>query len=118
MQKCVALSTTEAEYIATTKAGKEIVWVKAFFKELGLQQDEYMVYCDSQSAIDLSNNATYHSRTKHMEVIYHWIRDAIELKLFQLKKIHTSKNTTDMMTKVVLRHKLELCSKLVGMGSH
>ena len=107
LQKCVALSTMEVEYIAATKAGKEIVWIKAFFKELDLRQDEYVVYCDSQSAIDLSKNATYHSRTKHIEVRYHWIRDAIELKRFQLKNIHIGKNAADMMTKVVPRQKLE-----------
>ena len=101
LQKCVALSTTEAECIAAMEAGKEIVWIKAFFKELGLQQDKYVVYCDSQSAIDLSKNATNHSRTKHIEVRYHWIRDAIEMKRFQLKKIHIGKNATNMMTKAV-----------------
>ena len=46
-KKCVALSTTEAKYITTTEAGKEILWMKTFFKELGLKQDEYMLYCDS-----------------------------------------------------------------------
>ena len=56
--------------------------MKSFFKELGLKQDEYVVYCDSQSAIDLSKNSTYHFRTKHMEVIYHWICDATEMKRF------------------------------------
>ena len=71
LQKCVALSTIEAEYIATTEAGKEILWMKTFFKELGMKQDEYVVYCGSQIAIDLSKNATYHSRTKHIEVRYH-----------------------------------------------
>ena len=117
LQKCVALSTTEAEYIAVTEAGKELVWIKTFFKELGMQQDEYVVYCDSQSAIDLSKNATYHSRTKHIEVRYHWIRDATEEKRFKLKKIHTYKNAADMMTKVIPKQKMEFCSMLAGMES-
>ena len=77
-----------------------------------------MVYCDSQSAINLSKNATYHSRTKHIEVGYHWIHDATVMKRFQLKKIHIGKNVADMMTKAVPREKLEFCSKLIGMGSH
>ena len=117
LQKCVALSTTEAEYIAVTEAGKELIWIKTFFKELGMQQDEYVVYCDSQSAIDLSKNATYHSRTKHIEVRYHWIRDATEEKRFKLKKIHTDKNAADMMTKVIPKQKMEFCSMLAGMES-
>ena len=71
LQKCVALSTTEAKYIVATEASKEILWMKTFFKELDLKQDEYVVYCDSESSIDLNKNATYHSRTKHIEVRYH-----------------------------------------------
>ena len=54
--------------------------MKTFVKELGLKQDEHMVHCDSQSAVELSKNAIYHSRTKHNKVRYHWIRDAIERK--------------------------------------
>ena len=61
LQNCVALSITEAKYIAATKAGKEILWMNNFFRKLGLKQDEYVVYCNSQSEIDLSKNATYHS---------------------------------------------------------
>ena len=113
----MALSITEAEYIATTKAGKKIVWIKEFFKELGLEQDKYVVYCDNHSAIDLSKNATYHSRTKHIEVRYHWIHDATKMKRFQLKKIHTGENAADMMTKFIPKQKLELCSKLASIES-
>ena len=83
-----------------------------------MQQDKYVVYYDNQSVIDLRKNATYHFRTKFIEVRYHWIRDAIEMKRLQLKKIHTGKNATNMMTKAVPRQNLELCSKLIGMGSH
>ena len=116
LQKCVALSTTEAEYIALTEAGKEALWLKTLFQDLDLKQDRFVVHCDSQSAIDLSKNATYHYRTKHIDVRYHWIRDAFEKKLFQVQKIHTDRNAADMLTKVIPRHKLELCSKLVGMS--
>jgi hypothetical protein len=44
--------------------------MKRFLLELGVRQDEYVVFCDSQSAMDLSRNATYHSRTKHIDVRY------------------------------------------------
>ena len=47
LQKCVALSTTETEYIATNEAGKEMLWIKRFLQELGLMQDKYVVHCDS-----------------------------------------------------------------------
>ena len=71
LQKCVALSTTEAEYIAANEASKEMLWMKRFLQELGLTQDKCVVHCDSQSVIDLSKNAMFHSRLKHIEVRYH-----------------------------------------------
>ena len=61
LQKCVALSTTEAEYIAITKGCKEALWMKKFLKELGMQQEKYTVYSDSQSVIHLSKNSTFRS---------------------------------------------------------
>ena len=60
----------KAEAIAATEAAKEMLWMKRFLLELGVRQDEYVVFCDSQSAMDLSKNATYHSRTKHIDVRY------------------------------------------------
>ena len=72
LQNCVALSTTEAEYIAANEAGKEMFWMKRFLQELCLMQDKYVVHCDSQSAIDSSKNAM------HIEVRYHWIRLVVE----------------------------------------
>ena len=78
MQKCVALSTTKAEYIVANEAGKEMLWLKRLLQELGLKQDGYVVNCDGQSAIDLSKNSVYHSRLKHIEVRYHWLRLVVE----------------------------------------
>ena len=59
LQKCVALSTTEVEYIAAAKACKELLWMKHFIHELGFKQQHYMAYCDNQSAIYLSKNSTF-----------------------------------------------------------
>ncbi|CAM8949434.1 unnamed protein product [Rhodiola kirilowii] len=115
LQKCVALSTTESEYIAANEAGKEMIWLQRFVEELGLKQESYVLHCDSQSAIHLSKNSVYHPRTKHIELRYHWIRDAISKNLFQLKKIHTDKNISDMLTKGVSKEKLQYCCKAAGM---
>ncbi|GKV15591.1 hypothetical protein SLEP1_g26368 [Rubroshorea leprosula] len=80
LQKCVALSTIEAEYIVATEASKEMLWMKRFLQELALKQKEYVVFCDSQSAIDLSKNTMYHARTKHIDLRYHWLRLVTENK--------------------------------------
>ncbi|CAH9131081.1 unnamed protein product [Cuscuta epithymum] len=115
LQRCVALSTTEAEYIAAVEAGKELKWLKRFLQELGFPQEEYIIHCDSQSAMDLSKNSMYHSRTKHIDVRYHWLREAIEEDELKLSKIHTNKNATDMLTKVVPHEKHKLCTSIIGM---
>ncbi|GAV91753.1 hypothetical protein CFOL_v3_35141, partial [Cephalotus follicularis] len=53
LQKCIALSTTEAEFIAATEACKELLWMKRFVQELGFTQERYELFCDNQSAIHL-----------------------------------------------------------------
>lgn len=115
LQKCVALSTTEAEFIAITEACKEELWLKKFLQELGLKQEKYVLYCDSQSAIHLSKNSTFHSRSKHIDVRYHWIRDVLDSKLLQLEKVHTDDNISDMLTKTLSRDKHLKCRTLAGM---
>ncbi|CAA0832460.1 Gamma-glutamyl hydrolase 1 [Striga hermonthica] len=89
-----------AEYIALTEAGKDLLWFKRFLQQLGMKQEMYDIHCDSQSALDLSKNAMYHSRTKHIDVKYHWLRQAVEEQQFRLEKIYTDDNPADMMTKV------------------
>ena len=114
LQKCVALSTTEAEYIAATEASKEIIWMRNFLLELGYEQDIYVLRCDSQSAIHLAKNSTFHSRSKHIDVRYHWIWKVLEDKLLQLEKVYTDENWSDMMTKVLPTKKFENCCKGAG----
>ena len=115
LQKCVALSTTEAEYIAITEGCKEALWMRKFLEELGLKQEKYGVYNDSQSAIHLSKNSTFHSRSKHIDVRYHWIHDVLESKQLYLEKIYTSENGLDMLTKCLPKEKLEACRQRTGL---
>ena len=100
------------------KVGKEMLWMKRFLQKLGLMQDKYVVHFDSQSVIDLSKNVMFHSRFKHIEVRYHQIRLVVKKRLMQLRKIHTKKNSTNMLTKVVTKEKLELCVRTAGMNSN
>lgn len=117
LQKCVALSTTEAEFIAVTEACKELLWMKRFVCQLGFSQKKYALYCDSQSAIHLAKNSTFHAKSKHIDVRYFWIRDVLDAKLLELEKIHTDDNGSDMMTKALPRGKFETCRSLAGVAS-
>jgi len=116
LQRCVALSTTEAEFIAITEACKELIWFKKFLQELGFVQDKYILFCDSQSAIHLSKNPTFHNRSKHIDMRYHWILDALDVGLLELSKVHTDDNGADMMTKTLPRWKFEVCCKIAGLA--
>jgi hypothetical protein len=67
LQKVVALSRKEAEYIASTEASKEMIWLQRFIREeLGKKEEKSKLYCDSESAINLENNSSFHSKTKHI----------------------------------------------------
>ena len=71
LQKCVVLSTIEAGFIMATKACKELLWMKKFIQELGFRQNNYVLFCDSQSPLHLGKNSTFYARSKHIDVRYH-----------------------------------------------
>ena len=115
VQRIVALSTTEVEYVAVTEASKEMIWLQGLFTDLGLKQVKNILFSDNQSAIHLAKNSTFHSRTKHIGLRYHFIRSLLEDGVLILEKIQGSKNPADMLTKTLTREKLELCSTSVGL---
>lgn len=110
------MSTTKTEYIAATEPSKEVLWMKNFLLELGLQQDRCTLYCDNQSAIHLVRNPIFHSRSKHIDVRYHWIHDALDQKRFQLEKIHNDDNGSDMVTRTLSTKKFNFCRQQAGMA--
>ena len=77
LQFIVALSTTEAEYMATIEAMKKSIWLKGLVGDLGLQQVLTIVYFNSQSVIHLTKNQMFYEKTKHVDVRMHFIRDVI-----------------------------------------
>jgi len=115
-QSIVALSTTKAKYMATTHASKEVVWLQRLFSSMGLVQEAIRIDCDSQSAIFLAKNPTYHSKTKHIDVQYHFVRDMIEDKKVLLVKVDTLKNTADALTKSVSFEKFTWCREAIGIS--
>ncbi|GKC18666.1 hypothetical protein Tco_1020816 [Tanacetum coccineum] len=116
LQHVVALSTTEAEYMALTEAVKESIWLKGLLIELGVNLRSVVVNCDNQSAIHLSRNAMFHERTKHINVRYHFIKDIMESKEIEVEKIGTKDNAADAFTKVVPGPKFKYCMKILGVG--
>lgn len=107
LQHIVALSTTEAEYVALIEAIKEAIWLQGITKELGLGNQVPRVHCDSQSAIHLSKNSAFHERTKHIDVRLHYVRDVISKGQIKVDKISTEINPADILTKPVSVVKFE-----------
>jgi len=115
LQSVVALSTTEAEYMAVSEACKELIWLKGLYAELCGVNSCINLYCDNQSAIYLTKDQMFHERTKHINIKYHFVRDVIEEGELKVCKISTHDNPADMLTKPVPVAKFELCSSLVGL---
>ncbi|KAL2227396.1 UNVERIFIED_CONTAM: Retrovirus-related Pol polyprotein from transposon TNT 1-94 [Sesamum indicum] len=99
LQHIVALSTTEAEYIATTEAFKEALWLDGLIKEIGFSKEKLVIFSDSQSSIQLCKNPVFHDRTKHIDVRFHFIRDIVGRDVIKLEKISSEENPADMGTK-------------------
>lgn len=78
LQSVVVLSTTEVEYVATTEASKEMIWLQRFLDELGKKKELGSLYIDSQSAIHLAKKSAFHSKTKHVQLKYHFVWSALE----------------------------------------
>ena len=114
-QAIVALSSTEAEYMAATHASKEALWLKRFIGELGTNQSPVKILCDNQSALKLMKNPQYHARTKHISVQFHFIRELIEEGEIEFHFVGTNMQCADFLTKGVTREKLELFTFEVGL---
>lgn len=117
LQSVVALSTTEAEYIALTEVVKEGKWLKGVLGDFGVEQDKVRVMCDSSSAICLSKHQLFHERSKHIDVRLHFIRDEIASGEVEVVKVGTEDNAADALTKALPVSKLKHCLELVGVAS-
>ena len=99
-QPTIALSTTEAEFTAACEAGKYILYLRTILSEIGLDQnDATILYEDNQGALLMANAQRPTRRTRHMDVKYFALQHWIENDLLNMKRIHTSDNYADALTK-------------------
>lgn len=107
LQSTVSLSSTEAEYRATTEAAQEAIWLRGILNFINVNHPTPTILCcDSQGAIDLSKKPVQHGRTKHIEVQCHWIREQVEKGIITLRHIPTEHMTADLLTKPLHPKKL------------
>ncbi|GKA24154.1 hypothetical protein Tco_0710187 [Tanacetum coccineum] len=98
-QTIVATSTTEAEYVAAASCCRQVLWIQNQMLYYGFNFMNTKIYIDNESTICIVKNPVYHSKTKHIAIRNHFIRDAYEKKLIQVLKIHTNDNVADLLTK-------------------
>ncbi|XP_065628616.1 secreted RxLR effector protein 161-like [Quercus suber] len=115
-QNPVSLSTVEAEYIATASCCAQLLWMKKLLHDYGITQDTMCVYCDNTSAINLSKNPVQHSKSKHIEIRYHFIRDLVEERTVYLEFINTKNQKADIFTKPLDGPKFEFLHMTIGVS--
>ncbi|GJX67358.1 hypothetical protein Tco_0303085 [Tanacetum coccineum] len=100
-QMALAISTTEAEYVSAEKACQQALWMKQALIDYAIRLDDVLIMCDNKCAIDLSRNLVQHSRTKHIEICHHFLRDNFQKGNISIEKVTTEDNITDIFTKLV-----------------
>ncbi|GJW99456.1 putative ribonuclease H-like domain-containing protein [Tanacetum coccineum] len=114
-QTIVANSTTEAEYIAASNCCAQVLWLQNQLLDFVYNFMKTQIHIDNESAICVVKNPVSHSKTKHIEIRFHFIRDCYEKGLIEMAKIHTDNNVADLLTKAfdVTRFKYLIAS--IGM---
>nr|GEX95129.1 copia protein [Tanacetum cinerariifolium] len=102
-QTALAISTSEAEYVSARKACQQPLWMKQAFIDYDIRLDDIPIMCDNKGAIDLSKNLVQHSRTKHIEIRHHFLRDNIQKENFSIEKVPSKENIADILTKPLKR---------------
>ena len=101
LQKSVAMSTTEAEYVAASMAAKEAVWLQRLLGELGNPQTAVKMHCESQGAVAMMRNPVSSPRTKHIDVAHHFVREMVDAGKLTVVNVKTGEMTADVLTKAL-----------------
>ena len=118
-QISVALSSTEAEYIALSEAAREACWLRNLYGELGLLQGEVptLIRGDNKGSIAMAKNPQFLKRSKHIEIRWHWIRDLVQAGKICVESIHDPEQVADVLTKALPRPKHQKHTIAMGLVS-
>ncbi|GJS33638.1 retrovirus-related pol polyprotein from transposon TNT 1-94 [Tanacetum coccineum] len=116
-QKSVAISSTEAEYIALSGCCAQVLWMRSQLTDYGLGFNKIPMYYDNKSAIALCCNNVQHSRSKHIDIIFHFIKKQVENGVVELYFVNTEYQLADIFTKALGRERIEFLINKLGMRS-
>ncbi|GJT84551.1 putative ribonuclease H-like domain-containing protein [Tanacetum coccineum] len=98
-QTIVAISSTEAEYVAAASCCAQVLWMQNQLLDYGFNFMNTEIHIDNESTICIVKNPVFHSKTKHIQIRHHFIRDCYEQRLINVVKVHTDDNVADLLTK-------------------
>ncbi|GJW08911.1 hypothetical protein Tco_1571334 [Tanacetum coccineum] len=113
-QKSTAISTTEAEYIALSGCCAQILWMRSQLSDYGFVFNAILMYCDNQGAIALCCNSVQHSRSKHIDIRYHFIKEGVERRIVELYFVETKYQLADIFMKALPRERFKTLLPLLG----
>ena len=117
-QNSISLSTAKAEYIAAAACCTQVMWMKQTLQDMKVSIDEPIsIKCDNTSAISISKNPVLHSKTKHIPIKYHFLREQVAQKLVKLEYVPTKEQTTDIFTKPLAKEPFEYLRDKLGVVS-
>nr|GFA75739.1 retrovirus-related Pol polyprotein from transposon TNT 1-94 [Tanacetum cinerariifolium] len=105
------------EYIALSGCCAQILWMRSQLSDYGLVLKKIPMYCDNKSAIALCCNNVQHSRPKHIDIRYHFIKEQVEQGVIELYFVNTEYQLADLFTKALSRDRIEFLTNKLGMRS-
>ena len=107
-QTSISLSIAEAKYIAVATCCTQVMWMKQTLKDMKVSIEEPIsIKCDNTSAINISKNHVLHSKTKHIPIKYHFLREQVAQRVVKLEYVPKKEQTTDIFTKPLTREPFE-----------
>ncbi|GKB92221.1 hypothetical protein Tco_0964493 [Tanacetum coccineum] len=114
-QDCTAMSIAKAEYVSLYACYALVIWMRTQLLDYGFRYTKIPIYCDSQSAIAISCNLVQHSRTKHINIRYRFIKEHVEKSTIELYFVGTKYQLADLFTKALPKERFEYLVHRIGM---
>ena len=118
LQTIVALSTTEAEFVAAVSAGQEMLWLRNLLSEFGYEHPSASkLRIDNLSALSVAKNPEHHGRMKHLDLRFYWLRDEVAKGRIEVVHLRTSDMPADILTKSLAKPKVLEMVRMLGLGT-
>ncbi|GJS10911.1 copia protein [Tanacetum coccineum] len=114
-QDCTAMSTAEAEYVSLSACCAQVIWMRTQLLDYRFKYNRIPMYCDSKSAIAISCNPVQHSKTKHIDIRYHFIKEHVERGTVEIYFVGTEYQLADLFTKALPKERFEYLVHRIGM---